>query len=173
VSYQRDGTPNGYYFMDVRGTEVAMRFKAAGRPASEQMRVVLDTSFHVGSQTSLHNYRLGEILRSPIHVDQAYSTRVIVNLYDGGPRSKVEFEVEGFDAVEMERVLEKDPFMTEHYLRYEGQAKSWVEAETSEHLWAAPLPPGIGPGTYRLTVRAVGEYGSRHELHRVLEILSH
>jgi hypothetical protein len=173
VTYQRDGTPNGYYFMDVRGTDVSMRFKPAGRPADEQMRVVLDTSFHVGSQSSLHNYRLGEILRPPIHVDQAYSTRVVANLYDGGPRSSVSYEIDGFEPVVMERVLEKDPFMVEHYLRFQGQAKSWVRAEPSEHLWAAPLPPEIGPGTHTITIRAVDEYGRSHVTHRVLEIFSH
>ena len=41
VSDQRDGTPNGYHILEVDSTDIAVRFKGAGKPADYQMRICL------------------------------------------------------------------------------------------------------------------------------------
>ena len=47
IALQGDGTPNGYYVLSVRSTEVVMRYKAASLPADHQMR-------HAPSSETMH-----------------------------------------------------------------------------------------------------------------------
>ena len=46
ISDQRDGTPNGYHVLEVDSTDVSVRFKAAGKPADFQMRIMYDVMHH-------------------------------------------------------------------------------------------------------------------------------
>ena len=95
---------------------------------------------------------------------------MVVNLFDGGPRSRVAFSVGGGPAIEMRRSYEIDPSANELFLRHADVVKPWVKAEPSSHLWTGDLPDDLAPGTYTLTVRATDEFGRHHHTHRVLEI---
>jgi hypothetical protein len=167
---QRDGTPNGYYVMTVDGTDVTMRFKAAGKSPDEQMRITFDAVYHRDDKGVMRDYEPWQLTGPRIHTDQIYATRVKVNLYDGGPNSSVKYEIAGYPPVEMTKVLEKDPFVEELFARHPDTKKSWVEPVPCKHLWTARLPEDLGPGVYTLTVRAVDEYGREHTGHKVIEV---
>ncbi len=59
----------------------------------------------------------------------------------------------------MARTARPDPFVEEVFARNEATKKAWVKANDSSHVWAARLPGDLKPGTYRVVVEAVGEYG--------------
>jgi hypothetical protein len=171
VTWQRDGTPNGYHVMTVDGNGYSLRYQAAGKPADYQMQVMLDSSYHGYQESGRRDTRMGELLGSPIHEEQLHSTQVLVNLFDGGPRSKLTLRVDDRLPVAMERVERPDPFFEELRSRTEGTWKPWVRTEPSSHLWAAALPADLSPGVHTLTVRARDEYGQHHEARKVLEIV--
>jgi hypothetical protein len=170
VSLQRDGSPRGYYLMEVDGTDIRLRFRATGRPADHQMRITLDTGFPRQREEIRRDYRHGELLGNRIEASQLYSTQVLVNLFDGGPRSTVHFRVDDGPELEMTHDLRTDPFVEELFQREAETIKSWVEPTPSTHLWSAPLPEGLGLGVHTITVRAVDEYGARHLEHKVFEV---
>ncbi len=165
VSWQRDGTPNGYHILTVDGVDMSVRFKAAGKPADYQMRIMFDVAHH----RAVRDSRPGELFDGRMTVEQAYGAEVYVNLFDGGPRSKVEFSVGGHGPIAMERVARLDPAITELHLRHADVIKSWVQPQPSTHLWVSRLPE-LGAGTHTLTVRAVDEFGRAHHAHRIMEI---
>jgi hypothetical protein len=170
VSEQRDGSPNGYYLMDVDGNRATMRFRAASRSPEHQMRIVLDAWFH--QYSAPYGYRQGQLSRGPVGVDQLPSTDVVVNLFDGGPRSRVELSVDGGPAVTMRRVRRNDPYVEEHFQRHADTLKPWLRVTASSHVWVADLPADLAPGAHSLTVTAVDDYGLRHRGHQVIEVMA-
>ncbi|HET6522786.1 MAG TPA: calcineurin-like phosphoesterase family protein [Geminicoccaceae bacterium] len=171
VTLQKDGTPNGYYLMDVDGASVTMRYRAAGHSADHQLRITLDASFHQSASEVLREFRAGELTGGgPIAVDQVPSTEVLANLFDGGPRSRLTLEIGDGDPVEMAPAVRIDPYVLELFRRHPEAIKPWVRPTPSFHLWAAPLPVDLGTGAHLLTVRATDEFGQSHVAHRLLEV---
>lgn len=172
TSVQRDGSPRGYYLMEVDGTDVTLRFQAAGKPADHQMRILLDGGFPRPDADTWRDSRHGELLGNRFEIEQLYSTRVLVNLFEGGPRSKVEFRIGDGPSMEMHRVVRTDPFVVELYEREADSMKSWVKPVTTTHMWEAPLPEGLQPGTHTISVLATDEYGRTHAGHKLFEVYS-
>ena len=172
TSLQRDGSPRGYYLMDIDGSEATLRFQATGKPADHQMRITLDSGFPRPSVDILRDYRHGELLGNRFDMEQLYSTQVLVNLFEGGPRSTVEFRIGDGPLTEMERVVRTDPFVEELYQRERETMKSWVEPIATTHMWEAFLPEGLQPGSHTISVRATDEYGHTHTGYKVFEIYS-
>jgi hypothetical protein len=171
VTEQRDGTPNGYHVMAVNGGKLALRYKAAGKPDDFQMRISLDSTFHQFGMDGLLRYRQGQLSRDAIAVDQLHSTTVVVNLFDGGPRSKLRMRIDDGPPIELTRTLRVDPFIDELFARNRDVVKSWVSAEESTHVWTGRLPADLAPGAHTLSVTAVDEYGQTHAGRKVLEVL--
>jgi 3',5'-cyclic AMP phosphodiesterase CpdA len=172
TSHQRDGSPNGYYLMEVDGTQAGLRFKAAGKPADHQMRIMLDGSFHRYREAGIRDFRMGQLLGSPLDLDQLHATEIVVNLFEGGPGSEVVCQVDDRPPMALERVHRHDPFIEELFLRNEETLKPWVKVEPSSHLWAGRLPTDLKPGVHTISVQAKDEYGHTHTAHEVLEIVS-
>ena len=114
---------------------------------------------------------MSRTLRSPISADEAGAARLVVNLFDGGPRSSVRFALDGGAMIEMTRVSRPDPFIGQLYGRFPETIKPWVKPNASSHLWQASLPAGVGSGTYAIRVAATDEYGRVHEGGIVLEVV--
>ena len=169
ISVQRDGTPRGYHRMQVNGTDLRVNFKAAGRPESHQMRIMVDAAHH-GPQGGYRDFRPGELYDGRINEDQVAAASVVVNLFDGGPRSKVRFQVDDGAWADMRRVTTIDPSYLEWAERHATVIKPWVPPSPSTHLWVADLPDGLGPGTHLVSVAATDEFGTTHHGHKVLEI---
>ena len=172
TTYQRDGTPNGYHVMYIRGDKITLRYQAAGHPAEHQMHITLDTAFHQFSKNGIRDYRMGELLGDRIDLEQLHSTEIVVNLFDGGPRSKLEYRVGDSPSRPMTRAFRTDPFVDELYLRSGAGKKSWVKAGPSSHVWTASLPPNLEPGVHTITVRAMDEYGREHWGHKLFELVA-
>ncbi len=168
TSVQRDGTPNGYHVLEVDGARASVRFRAAGKPADHQMRIAFELD---GADAVAAEGRHGELLDGRLALAEVSRTRLVVNLFDGGPRSKVTFRIGEGAPIELERIARKDPHVEELYRRHEKTKKSWVEAVVSTHLFQAPLPKQLAVGTHSLHVRAQDEFGRVHHAHCALEVV--
>ncbi len=135
------------------------------------MRIVLDSQMHQADREVLRDYHSGALLAGPILQAAAASTRVVVNLFDGGPKSSLSMTI-GRDgkAIPMQRVLRRDPFVDEVYARNVATKKPWVNSDRSTHIWQGMLPADLPAGTHRLTVSGTDEYGRPHTGWMVLEV---
>ncbi len=170
VSDLRDGSPRGYHLLEIDGTNLRSAFKAVGRPADFQMRILFDVWHNAGRPDLLRDFRPGELLDGRFSVDEVPSAAVVVNLFDGGPRSVLEYAVDGGEWQPMQRRTAPDPYLVEAFARHRDSIKSWVQPVPSTHLYVAELPDGLGAGTYTVNVRATDEFGSIHRGSRILEI---
>jgi hypothetical protein len=168
VADSRDGSPNGFHVLSIDGNRYTTRFVPANE--GRQMRIMLDSEFHGASKDIYSETRMGVLTGSPISRESAYSTSVVVNFFDGGPRTRVTCEIGRRAPIAMSRVLRPDPFLQEEYARNEATKKPWVKAEASSHVFVARLPPDLAVGTHTIRVRAVDEYGREHRDHLVVEV---
>jgi len=150
-----DGAPNGYSIIRFDGHRYRLDFKAAGRPDDYQMQI----------------YAPEEVAAA-----EARKTQVYVNVFNGSARSKVELRVGRSDWRPMQQVAEQDPGYRRVYeLEKSLKDKPWrelSEPKASTHLWKAPLPKDLEPGTHLLEVRTTDMHGRTHESHRVIRIRS-
>ena len=171
VALQTDGSPNGFHVLAVDGSRYVTTLVPARDPARSQMRIVLDSQVHRGDAEVLKDYHPGALLGGPIAQAAAASTRVVVNLFDGGPRSKVSMTVgRAGPPVSLAKVERRDPFVDEVYERNLATRKPWVKSGQSSHIWQATLPAALSAGTHRITVDATDEYGRAHTGWMVLEV---
>jgi hypothetical protein len=170
MALQSDGTPNGFHILSVDGNTYTTTLVPAHDPARGQMRIMLDSQLHAANKEVIQDYHAGALLAGPIAADSLGSTRLVVNLFDGGPRSTVAASIGGGPYAALSKVERLDPFVVEVYERNRETKKPWVEAAKSSHIWQAPLPPGLEPGTHRVAVRATDEHGRSHTATMVLEV---
>ena len=168
----RDGSPNGFHVLSIDGPSYTTRFHPANEPNARQMRIMLDSGFHRADRELYREVRMGQLLGSPIARDNVFATDVIVNVFDGGPRTKVEYRIGKRAPVTMTRDTRPDPFVQEVFARNEATKKPWVKADPSSHVWVARLPVDLDAGTHCVQVRAVDEYGREHRDHLVVEVTS-
>jgi hypothetical protein len=170
TSDQRDGTPNGYHVLEVDGTKATVRYKAAGAPADYQMRIMFDVVHHGLRKDAMRDFRHGQLFDGRFSVDQVPAADILVNLFDGGPRSEVAFRIGDGEYLPMRRVRRPDPYLIELHARNPDTKKSWFKAEPSSHIFVADVPDDLGPGVYTVGVRAIDEFGRAHHAHAVLEV---
>jgi hypothetical protein len=170
VAVQTDGTPNGFHILSVEGNQCRTALVPARDPERAPLRIMLDGTMHRDLEVD-RDVPMGRLLRGPIRLASVGSTRVVVNLFDGGPRSKVEMQVGPGAALAMAPVVRADPFVQELYARNAATKKPWVQAGLSSHIWQANLPADLPAGTHRIDVRATDEHGRAHQAIMVLEVV--
>ena len=155
----RDGTPNGYHMLSVDGADYTTRSVPAAEP-DRAMRITLDSPSRAHDPEVSRAYTPEQLFDSPIPADAAGSTDVVVNVFDGGPRTRANLWLGGGrEAVVMQRVRRLDPFVAQIYARHADTMKPWVSAIPSSHIWVARLPADLGPGAHRADVEVIDEYG--------------
>jgi hypothetical protein len=149
--------------LSVDGSRCATRFVAASGKIAGALRAVVQRPDR--SEPSL-------LSDAPVPASALGDCRLIVNVFDGGPRTRVTCEIEGRSAarIVMQRTTAPDPFFADLCRRHAALQKPWVTPVPSSHLWTAPLCPNLAPGAHRLTLRAVDEYGREHTAHMMLEV---
>lgn len=149
----RDGTPNGYAILSVDRSDYRLDFRAARRPAEEQMQ-----------------------LWAPEAVSQAAASEaeLVANVYNGSPRTRVEFRVGAGPWLAMAREAREDPHFAALKALEEGETpppgRKLPKAVKSPHLWVAPLPAGMPRGVQRLEVRATDHWGRSVSGWRLLRV---
>jgi 3',5'-cyclic AMP phosphodiesterase CpdA len=170
VADSRDGSPNGFHVLSINGSKYSTRFQPANQPTARQMRITLESEFHGDRKEVLRDFPVGQLLGSPISQENAFATYVVVNFFDGGPRTAVEYQIGNREPIRMEWVRRSDPFVEEEFARNEATIKPWVKAELSSHIWVARLLADLDAGAHCIAVRVIDEYGSEHRDHLVIEI---
>jgi hypothetical protein len=170
VADSHDGTPNGFHVLTVDGNRATTRYQPAKEPNARQVRIVLDSEFHRARNELTDDFRMSQLVGSPIARDNAGATDLLVNVFDGGPRTSVEYRIGERSPVRMERERRIDPFVKEVFWRNQATKKPWVKAELCSHLWVARLPADLEAGTHCIRVCVVDEYGREHHDHLVLEV---
>lgn len=162
-----DGNPNGYYTMTWDGNDYTPQYKPASLPADFLMRIGYqdDNRFYVpggpsgsGDFTEPVSWHVREGHRGGgVH---NVHPAVEVNIFDGGSRHTVEMSVDGGAFTPMTHMEPSlDDYIVSLYEQYAGTPDSPGTPEPSSHLWTAPLPGGLVPGTHEVTVRSTSPWG--------------
>lgn len=153
-SMMRDGTPTGYAFLDIKGNNYKLTYKAARRPADFQM--------HLSAPDE-------------VSVSDLDTVEVFANIFNALPDAKVEMKF-GPDGswTEMETAVQKDPVFEamrihEHSLGDVPWIKTNHTNSNPRHLYKGALPEDAEPGTYTIFVRSEDEW-STYEGRRIIRI---
>lgn len=158
VSMMGDGTPKGYWIMDVDGSSRTLTYRVSGHSTNKHMH----------------------IWTPPVAGEQEFkldSNCIIVNVFAGTDSTDVNLKIEGGDWIKMDKVLEPDPFYTSQIVAMEQQADAGVKMPyyrekfpISHHLWKTKVPSMLEPGVYTLIVRVNDKIGLKAESNALLFI---
>jgi hypothetical protein len=123
------------------------------------MRLSVHSRMHDSDAEIDRDFRPGQLLTSPIAKATLGAARLIANVFDGGPKTKVVMRIGERAPIEMTRQTQPDPFVAELYARNAAVKKPWVKAEISSHIWTGRLPADLEVGAHRVIVDATTEYG--------------
>ena len=165
----RDGTPHGFHILSVDEGKYTTRFVPANEPNARQMRISIDSDFHSGPDL-FRDFRAGQLRMSPLSQERLSAAALIVNVFDGGPKTAVRYQIGDGSPIEMRREARPDPFVQEVFARNRETIKPWVKAELSSHIWTARLPAALEPGAHTIAVHVVDEYGRSHHDYLILEV---
>ena len=70
------------------GPRATLSFQAAGKSADYQMRIAFDVAHHGLSPDGYRDFRAGELFDGRLSAHAVPAAEILVNLFDGGPRSK-------------------------------------------------------------------------------------
>ncbi len=152
----RDGTPQGYAFLNINGNQYDVDYQVAGKESDYQMNIYAPKVVqHKGRTTS----------------------QIVVNFFMGSATDRVEYRIgneewrtmrysPGIDPNYWVKLLEWD--FTEELLP--GRRPS--NPVTSTHLWSGAIRLDLPPGEHTIEVRATDRYGKEHfgkRKYRILE----
>lgn len=145
-STMRDGSPKGYVYLDIKGTEYQARYQAAGKSASYQMEIFAPKVLAKGVRTN---------------------ASIIVNFFTGAPSDKVRYRINNGEWKAMTHMESYDPtFMLKVF--------EWDTTETvmpgrrpsnpamTDHLWRAPISSDFPVGEHTIEVEATDMFGQVH-----------
>jgi C terminal of Calcineurin-like phosphoesterase/N terminal of Calcineurin-like phosphoesterase/Calcineurin-like phosphoesterase len=150
----RDGAPNGYSIVSFDGNTYRVAFRAARRPADYQMNVIAPDA---------------------VRAEDAAETEVLVNVFAGSERSRVEMRLAPHgDWQPLVRVERVDP-LYEALREREAEAghqrgPGLPPAQASRHLWAGRLLANPPRGTVTLEVRSRDMFGQVYTAYRLIRI---
>ncbi len=149
----RDGAPNGYLIAEFNGNRYTLRYKASRRPDNYQMNIYVPDS---------------------VPASETGNTRVLVNIFFGSERSRVEMRVgEDGDWITLRPVQEPDPAyagMKKMEEQYTLPGRKLPGLMNSPHLWTANLPPNLPRGAHVLYVRTTDMFGRTWSDCRILTV---
>ncbi|MBX7254848.1 MAG: calcineurin-like phosphoesterase C-terminal domain-containing protein [Candidatus Hydrogenedentes bacterium] len=157
-----DGAPNGYSVLTFNGAEYSIRFKASRRPADYQMNIYLP---------------------SEIQAADVPNTDVLVNVFAGSSRSRVDMRIDRGEWIPLEQSPTEDPDckrMSElgPYLDQEVLGKKldtvlgWKmdPPSVTDHMWKGKLAGTLAPGTHTVHVRTTDMFGQEFIDRRIIRV---
>ena len=163
VAQSCDGSPNGWHILHVDGQDYSTEFVSTREMGKLRVMIVGD---HQDGGVSTSRIETSCIAQSALK-----SSKILVNVFDGGPRTRVEACVAGCSPSAMARAVQPDPLTRDLFLRAGATKKPWVQAEPSSHIWQADLPSDLRAGSHRLNVYVRNEYGAPYHGALIFEIL--
>lgn len=161
-SMMRDGTPPGYWFMNVDGTNYQLEYKVAGRDKSKQMHIWVPEHFEMFDTLSSAKPGVNDIW---------------INVYAGNEFTDVKYRVDGGNWTSAQREEKFDPYILRLLQRQElgitptkGSRALKDEPRASTHLWHGTIPEGLKKGSHMMEVTAKNKYGLDAKANRVFWI---
>ncbi len=166
----RDGTPNGYAFINFDGNDYTIDWKVGGSDAGHRMNIHVPQGITAGSD------------------ENAVLT---VNFFNGSEQTEVQYRVKGLtDWKTMEKTLRVDPFYAELKQRWENfeglnmieqwenndtinqpfPGRSLPEARPCTHLWEAGLGTDWPAGRHTIEVKVKDRYGRTFTDYQTLRV---
>ena len=142
----RCGAPNGYAIARFEGNDYTTSYKAAGFDRDHRMRI-----YPPGSTGD----------------NDAARRRILVNVFDGNDRCKVEYALDGGDYREMKLDPQPDPMALVIIAGVLDSGKPWARPVVTWHIWSDELDEPIGRGTHAITVRVTDDRGRTYEESRI------
>lgn len=187
VADSRDGSPKGFHILSVDGSRYTTRFVPVGHAGDQKARLCIEGARHASDASEAAGPGRGR-LAAVLSADECRGAALVVNVFDGGPRTSVTctflagaglagMGLAGAGArrlkpITLQRRTMPDPYIADAYCRHKSQLKPWLEPSNSSHIWSAPLPSGLSPGTWRAQARIVDEYGRASVSSLLLEVVA-
>ncbi|GGH29937.1 metallophosphoesterase [Sphingobacterium alkalisoli] len=147
MATMRDGTPNGYAFIDFDAHKYQIRYQASGKDSTYQINIF-----------------------NPKVVGQGKRTRaaIFANFFMGHHGSTVEFSIDGGAWGKMMPTQSNDPAYLALLYPWDNldtllPGRRPTDAVMSAHLWRVGLPIDLAIGEHEIRVRAQDDYGNMHE----------
>lgn len=152
----RDGTPQGYAYLQVKGNQYSVDYKVAGREPEYQMNIYAPKVVPYQGRTT---------------------ARIVVNFFMGSRNDLVEYRISNGEWQKMNYLEAVDPSYSTNLIEWDftdrllpGRRPS--NAVNSTHLWQGAIKTDLPPGEQLIEVRATDRYGKQHygkKSYRVLE----
>ena len=142
----RDGTPQGYAFLNITGNSYDVDYKVAGSEESHQMNIYAPKVVqHKGRTTS----------------------QIVVNFFMGSEGDTVEYRIGNGEWRTMRPVQTVDPSYNLKVIEWDLTEKLLPGRRpsnpiTSTHLWSGSLRLDLPAGEHTIEVRATDRYGKTH-----------
>ncbi|PSL05537.1 calcineurin-like phosphoesterase C-terminal domain-containing protein [Cecembia rubra] len=155
ASTMRDGSPKGYLFLEINGSEYSARYKAAGNSADYQMQIHAPKVLVEGVRTT---------------------AQIVANFFTSSPSDKVRYRINEGDWKSMDNLEGTDPSFwlevmewdtTENYLP--GRRPS--NPALTDHLWRASMPSNLSSGEYIIEVEATDMFGNKHTAKHSFQVI--
>ncbi|BCM93801.1 hypothetical protein IAD21_05692 [Abditibacteriota bacterium] len=160
----RDGTPNGYAFLNVNGSSYTLDWQVARSKSDYQMTVYIP---------------------SEIEVARVATTPLQVNVFNGCPKTRVEYKVGNGAWATMQRVCDLDPGYanlksieemvpafdkTERKKKAKTPWRALPEIEPTPHLWRTPIP-ALPAGAHTVDIRVTDQWNRVFEERRLVRVV--
>ncbi len=138
-----DGTPKGYAFIRFNGNRYEIDYKVAGKPADYRMEIAVPKILERNKKTSAGIY---------------------VNYFMGGDRDTLYYRVGNGEWKRMNRINEPDPtliYLTQRWDYTDSllSGRRPGDAKPCTHLWRAPIPVNLAPGTHEVEIKVNDMFG--------------
>lgn len=147
-----DGGPNGYSIVHFNRNQYKVTFRAASRPAEDQMRIWLPNQI-----------RLGEPM-----------PELIVNVYAGSTRSVTECRIDDGPWMAMTNFTGPDPYFAQLKALETGPTPPpgmrLPDPRSTNHMWKFTLPDRLAVGGHRLEVRTKDMFGQVATAQRIFQV---
>jgi hypothetical protein len=100
-----------------------------------------------------------------VGTSEAANTEVLVNVFGGSEKSKVEMRVGSGPWVELNKVMRKDPVYAASFERDRPLQRPYRPLPApidSPHMWAGNLPSGLSRGIQPIHIRTVDMFGQTY-----------
>lgn len=152
----RDGTPQGYAFLNIKGNQYDIDYKVAGSNADYQMNIYAPKVVPLNRRTS---------------------SQIVVNFFMGSKGDVVEYRIDNGEWRPMRYVETIDPSYMMKLFEWDfteelipGRRPS--NAVNSTHLWAGGIQSNLEPGEHTIYVRATDRFGKTHFGQKTYKILT-
>ena len=142
----RDGTPQGYAFLNITGNKYHVKYKVAGKENDHQMNIFAPKVVPYKGRTT---------------------SQIVVNFFMGSEGDKVEYRIGNGEWRKMTYTRAIDPSYWVKLLEWDfteellpGRRPS--NPVNSTHLWSGSIRLDLPPGKHTIEIRATDRFGKTH-----------